>query len=183
MTTSKPVDHWLYSFEANGQLQHSAVSSNHVGCSCTWQEISTSWNQHCCHRWNSNTQPELKDCYHPTSNWPYQGHQVQYIVSWGPPDVCHHCGQTLTIDHMLLETITKTCITEFPREVGFFYLIWTVRHSIQYPIWITPYLLSGWKQLWDTLTCVRRLKCPEGRVSSLNKSDPIQSEASSCEDK
>ena len=59
---------------------------------------------------------------------------------------CHHCGQTLTIDHMLLEcallqeccdeyytvdslnalfeTIPETCIIEFLREAGFFYLIW-----------------------------------------------------------
>ena len=59
---------------------------------------------------------------------------------------CHHCGQTLTIDHMLLEcallqecrdeyytvdslnalfgTISETCIVEFLREAGFFCLIW-----------------------------------------------------------
>ena len=62
------------------------------------------------------------------------------------PTGCHHCGQTLTIDHMLLEcallqecrdeyytvdslntlfeTIPETCIVEFLREAGFFYLIW-----------------------------------------------------------
>ena len=66
--------------------------------------------------------------------------------SRGPPTACHHCGQTLSIDHMLLEcavvqechdeyytadslntlfeTIPETCIVEFLREVGFFYLIW-----------------------------------------------------------
>ena len=26
-----------------------------------------------------------------------------HILSRGPPTGCHHCGQTLTIDHMLLE--------------------------------------------------------------------------------
>ena len=58
----------------------------------------------------------------------------------------HHCGQTLTIDHMLLEcallqkcrdeyytvdslnalfeTIPETSIVEFLREAGFFYVIW-----------------------------------------------------------
>ena len=68
-----------------------------------------------------------------------------HILSRGPPTTCHHCGQTLTIDHMLLEcavlqecrdeyytadslntlfeTIPETCIVEFLREVGFFYLI------------------------------------------------------------
>ena len=30
------------------------------------------------------------------------------------------------------------------------------------------------KQLWDTFTCVGRLICPEGHVSSLNESNPIQ---------
>ena len=66
------------------------------------------------------------------------------IMSRGPPTVCHHCGQTL--GHMLLECavlqecrdeyytvdalntlfqkITETCIVEFLREAGFFYLIW-----------------------------------------------------------
>ena len=68
-----------------------------------------------------------------------------HILSRGPPIGCHHCGQTLTIDHMLLEcallqecpdeyytvdsvnalfeTIPETCIVEFLREAGFFYLI------------------------------------------------------------
>ena len=72
--------------------------------------------------------------------------------------MCHHCGQTLPIiDHMLLEcavlresrdeyytadslntlfqTISETCIVEFLREAGFFYLIWMVRHSIQSLTW------------------------------------------------
>ena len=69
-----------------------------------------------------------------------------HILSRGPPTGCHHCGQTLTIDHMLLEcallqeccdeyytvdslnaifeTIPETCIVEILREAGFFYLIW-----------------------------------------------------------
>ena len=69
-----------------------------------------------------------------------------HVLSRGPPTGCHHCGQTLTIDHMLLEcallqecrdkyytvdslnalfeTIPETCIVEFLPEAGFFYLIW-----------------------------------------------------------
>ena len=61
-----------------------------------------------------------------------------HILSRGPPTGCHYCGQTLTIDHMLLEcalledcrdeyytvvslnalfvTIPETCIVEFLRE-------------------------------------------------------------------
>ena len=68
-----------------------------------------------------------------------------HILSRGPPTMCHHCDQTLTIDHMLLEcavlreireeyytteslntlfeTIPETCIVEFLQEAGFFYLI------------------------------------------------------------
>ena len=68
------------------------------------------------------------------------------ILSRGPPTGCPHCGQTLTIDHMLLEcaflqecrgeyytvdslnalfeTIPETCIVEFLREACFFYLVW-----------------------------------------------------------
>ena len=69
-----------------------------------------------------------------------------HILSRGLPTGCHHCGQKLTIDHMLLEcallqecrdeyytvdslnalfeTIPETCIVEFLPEAGFFYLIW-----------------------------------------------------------
>ena len=69
-----------------------------------------------------------------------------HILSRGPLTACHHCGQTLSIVHMLLEcavlqecceeyytidslntlfkTIPQTCIVEFLREAGFFFLIW-----------------------------------------------------------
>ena len=87
-----------------------------------------------------------------------------HILSRGPPAACHHCGQTLSIDHMLLEcavlqecrdeyytadslkalfeTIPETCIMEFLREAGFVYLIWLVKHSIQFITWITPDLME-----------------------------------------
>ena len=62
-----------------------------------------------------------------------------HILSRGPLAACHHCGQTLSIDHMFLEcavlqecdeyctadsfntlfeTIPETCIVEFLREVS-----------------------------------------------------------------
>ena len=87
-----------------------------------------------------------------------------HILSRGLLTACHHCGQTLSIDHMLLEcavlqecrdeyyttdslntffeTIPETCILEFLREAGFFYLIWMVRHSLQFITWITPDLME-----------------------------------------
>ena len=68
-----------------------------------------------------------------------------HILSLGPPTACQHCGQTLTIEHMLLEctvlqqirdeyykaesfrtlfeTFPEACIVEFLLEAGFFYLI------------------------------------------------------------
>ena len=85
-----------------------------------------------------------------------------HILFRGPPTTFHHCGQTLTIDHMLLEcavlresrdeyytadslntlfeTIPETCIVEFLREAGFFYLIWKVKRSIQSLTWTIPKL-------------------------------------------
>ena len=125
-----------------------------------------------------------------------------HILSRGPPTVCHLCGYTLTIDHMLLEcaviqecrdeyytvnslntpfeTIPETCIVEFLRDAGFFYLIWcNLLTSTGPKTWTIWSDLSNkfreWKQLWGTFTWVGRLICPEGRVSSLNKSNPIQS--------
>ena len=71
----------------------------------------------------------------------------------GPPTACQHCGQTLTIEHILLEctvlqqsrdeyytvdslrtlfeTIPETCIIEFLREAGFYNLIWMARYPTQ----------------------------------------------------
>ena len=122
-----------------------------------------------------------------------------HILSRGPRTACHHCGQTLTIEHMLLEcavlrecrgeynavdslnalikTIPETCIVESLREARFFYLIWcnlsTSTSPETWTIWSDlNNLFREWKQLWDTFTCVGQLICPEGRVSSLNKSNP-----------
>ena len=87
-----------------------------------------------------------------------------HILSRGRRTACHHCGQTLSIDHMLLEcavvqechdeyytadslntlfeTIPETCIVEFLREAGFFNLIWVFRHSTHLIPWITPDLME-----------------------------------------
>ena len=141
------------------------------------------------------------------------------ILSRGPPTACQHCGQTLTIEYMLLEctvlqqihdeyykadslrtlfeTISETCIVEFLREAGFFYLIWKAIYPVQHIIRITHQLTKfgiyinhhiltqldscnlciGHKQglnSWENPTCLRRLICLWGRVSSLNKCNPIQ---------
>ena len=66
-----------------------------------------------------------------------------HILSRGQPTGCHHCGQTLTIDHMLLEcALLQECrdeyytvdslnalletIPETWKKAGFFYLIWCI---------------------------------------------------------
>ena len=79
----------LYRYETTGQLLHSEVGSNQVGCSCTWHRSLS------CET-NTGTTKEVtapnqswRGCNHPTSNWPYQGHQIPYPVprnaSWLSP--------------------------------------------------------------------------------------------------
>ena len=70
----------LYRYETTGQLLHSEVGSNQVGCSCTWQRSLS------CET-NTGATKEVPAPYqgwigsnHPTSNWPYQGHQIPYLV-------------------------------------------------------------------------------------------------------
>ena len=135
----------LYIYETTFQLLHSEVGSNQVGCSCTWQG-SLSWET------NTGGPKKFKHLTRAEEVVIARlriGHTKAtkcHILPRGLPTGCHHCGQTLTIDHMLLEcallqecrdeyytvdslnalfeTIPETCIIEFLREAGFFYLIW-----------------------------------------------------------
>ena len=142
-----------------------------MGCSCTCQiSLSRETNTEATEEIPAPNQSGRGN--HPTSNWPYKSTK-SHILSGGPT-ACHHCGLTLTIDHMLLEcavlqeccdeyytveecrdeyytadslntlfeTTPETCIVEFLREAGFFYLIWTVRHSIQSLTWTIPKLMQ-----------------------------------------
>ena len=135
----------LYRYETTGQLLHSEVGSNQVGCSCTWHRSLSC---------ETNT-GAIEEVPAPNQGWRGCNHRLgightkdtkSHNLSRGPPTGCHHCGQTLTIDHMLLEcallqecrdeyytvdslnalfeTIPETCIVKFLREAGFFYLIW-----------------------------------------------------------
>ena len=134
----------LYRYETTGQL-HSDVGSNQVGCSCTWQRsLSCETNTGATEEVPAPNQ-SWKGCNHPTSNWPYQGHQIPYLVSrtanwlsplWSNTDHWPHAtgvcivkecrDEYYTVDSLnaLFETIPKTCIVEFLQEAGFFYLIW-----------------------------------------------------------
>ena len=82
----------LYRYETTGQLLHSEIGSNHVGCSLTWQRS-----------------PPPKKFQHLTIaeevvitrlRIRHTKATKSHILSRGPPTVCHHCGQTLTIDHV-----------------------------------------------------------------------------------
>ena len=119
--------------------------SNQMGCSCTWQRSLS------CET-NTGATEEVPG---PNQSWRGCNHRLRightkatksHILSRGPPTGCLHCGQTLTIDHMLtecallqecrdeyytfdslnavFETIPETYIVEFLWEAGFFYLIW-----------------------------------------------------------
>ena len=70
----------LYRYETTGQLLHSEVGSNQVRCSCTWQRsLSCETNTGATEEVPALNQ-SWRGCNHPTSNWPYQGHQIPYLV-------------------------------------------------------------------------------------------------------
>ena len=70
----------LCRFETTGQLLHPAAVSNQVGSSCTWHRSLF-------RETNTGATEEIlalnqswRGCNHPTSNRPYKGHQVPYLV-------------------------------------------------------------------------------------------------------
>ena len=87
-----------------------------------------------------------------------------HILSRWPPTACHHCGQTLTIEHIILEcivlqqnrdeyytvdsfrtpfaTIPEACIIEFLGEAGFFYMVWMAIYPVQLFIQISQQLTT-----------------------------------------
>ena len=70
----------LYRYETTGQLLHSEVGSNKVGCSCTCQRsLSCETNTGATKEVPAPNQ-SWRGCNKPTSNWPYQGHQIPYPV-------------------------------------------------------------------------------------------------------
>ena len=70
----------LYRHETTGQLLHSEIGSNQVGCNCTWQRsLSCETNTGATEEVPAPNQ-SWRGCNHPTLNWPYQGHQIPYLV-------------------------------------------------------------------------------------------------------
>ena len=70
----------LYRYETTGQLLHSEVGSNQVGCSCTWQRsLSCETNTGATEEVPAPNQ-SWRGCNHLTSNWPYKGHRIPCLV-------------------------------------------------------------------------------------------------------
>ena len=123
----------LYRFEATGQLLYSAVGSNQVGCSCAWQR-SRSFET------NTSATKEIpalnqswRGCNHPTSNWPYQGYQVPYLV----PRTAE-CLSPLWSNTEHWPYAPGVCsVTGMP---------WRILHSwlIEYPLWDGSWDLHSW---------------------------------------
>ena len=44
----------------------------------------------------------------------------------------------------LFETIPETCVMNFCEKPGYFYLIWTVKYSMEFLIWISSQLMQFW---------------------------------------
>ena len=122
----------LYRFEATGQLLHSAVGSNQMGCTYTWPRSLP-------HETNSGTTKKIpalnqswRGCDHPTSNWSYQGHQGPYLV---PRTTGCLSPLWSNIDHW--PYAPGVCsITE---------MSWRILHSwlIEYPLWDNSRDLHG----------------------------------------
>ena len=150
--------HWRYWLHLYGQLLH-AVVQTYLILSCTWQRsLSRATNMGPPRKFQHLTRAE--EVVITRLRIGHTKATKSHILSRGTPTPCHHCGQTLTIEHMLLEyavlrecyeyytvdslnahfeTIPETCIVEFLREAGFFYLIWcnvsTSTSSETWTIW------------------------------------------------
>ena len=116
------------------------------------------------------------------------------ILSQGPLTGCHHYGQTLTIDHMLLEcallqecrgeyytvdslnalfkTIPETCIVELLREAGFFYLIWWYLLTST-----SPQTWTIWSNLSNCLENESNSETHLPQVNSVRNTTPVRNSA------
>ena len=102
----------LYRLETTSQILHSAVGSNQVGVAVHGTDL---------YLVKPTLGPPTK-FHHLTRaeevvlTWLRIGHTKatkSHILSRGPPTACHHCGQTVTIDHMLLEcALLQECSDE-----------------------------------------------------------------------
>ena len=115
----------LYRFETTGLPLHSAVGSNQVEFNCTWQ-ISKS------RETNTGATEEIpvlnqnwRGCNHPTSNWPYQGHEIPFLVLRTADCLSPLCSDT---DHW----------PYFPGVCSVTGMSWQILHS-----WLVEYSFRG----------------------------------------
>ena len=190
------------------------------GCSCIWQKsLSLETNTRATKEFQAINQ-SWRIWNNPNSNWPYQGHKVQYLVPetaeyfstlWSNADhwpyapvVCSVTGKLWQILHRWLHDyflwdnswdlhsgIPAGCeillsdmngqtfynihhLNHSRTDVTFLKFNWSQTWTIEL-VWISLFRDWNWLQ---TPTCVGWLICPEGRVSSLNKCNPMQSRQS-----
>ena len=125
----------------------SAASLDQIGCGSTWQiYLSLEANTRATGEIPTLNQ-SWRGCNHPTSNWPYQGHQVPYFVQ-GTPD--HLLSLWSDTDHWPYA----------PRVCSVTGKAWRILHS-----WVTEYSL--WGNSWDLH---RRIPLLEGiLLSDMNR--------------
>ena len=151
-----------------------------MGCVRTWQRSLTL-------EANTRSTQEISapgqswgGCHHAASNWSYQGHEVPYIVPrtshylpslWTDVDHWPHAlGMCSSAEHpwwILHCWLFEDPLLEDPRDLhsGIFY------EKPDSSIWYELSIITV-----SDPTCVGRLICSVGCVSSLNKSNRIQSE-------
>ena len=165
--------------KAINQLLYPANGSDQMRCVVTWQRsLSLEANTRSTQEISVPNQ-SWGVCHHPASNWSYQSHEVPYLV----PRTSHYLPSLWTdIDHwphalgMCSSAgnsgwIIHCWLSEDP--------LWEDSRDLHSGIFTRSRILQSdmnCPRLWtvNDPTCVGRLICSVGRVSSLNKSNPIQ---------
>ena len=131
----------LCRFEATGQLLYPRSGSNQVGCFCKGQrsvsiETNTNWGGHNYPTSNQPPRPPNR-IYCPKDPRLFSAIVVRHWpwITWSWSSVVQERHDEYYKADSLktpFETIHEACIMKFLREAGFFYLIWTFRHSIRF---------------------------------------------------
>ena len=135
-----PLASVYYRFGANGQRLYSAVGSNQVGCSCTWQRsLSCETNTGATEEIQAINQ-SCVGCNHPASSWPYQGHQVPYLVPrtakclpllWSSTDHWPYASEVCSVQCAVLHE----CRDEYYTTGSLNALFETIPEKWDYSIW------------------------------------------------
>ena len=157
----------LCRFEATCQLLYPSVGSNRVACSCTWRRF-----------------PSFETSIRTVKEIPAVN-KSQWLYASG---VCNVTGKSKWILHcwLIIRISAKSGILLSDLNDLTFFPIHHLNHPRTDAVILTStstqpgqynhawLILYKWEQLLET-TCVGRLLCPVGHVSSLNKCYPVQS--------